>query len=174
MRCQVVVLDEEIGSDFEIDEVGWQVHPAADPSAEFTGLSVYMGLCAEDDLGSVFDDNYIPGTRTLVYQNSSRVMSGSAGDWAMIQLDTPFTYDASEGNLIIEVTWDSCVDHQSFYVYSWDTGAIRSVSNTQAGAPSSPSGSLSSAMARMMLTGNSGGDFTSVTFASVKHALGGE
>lgn len=173
MRYQVVVLDQEIGSDFEINEIGWQVNPAADPSAEFAGLKVYMGLCAEDDLGSVFEENYIEGTRTLVYQSSSKVMSGSPGDWSTLQLDTPYPYYQNDGNLIVEVTWDSCVDHQSFYVYSWDTGAIRAVSSTQAGAPSNPSGSLSSAMARLILTGSSGGAFSSMTFGSVKHSFEG-
>lgn len=168
MRYQVVVLDSEIGSDFEISEIGWQVHPTAAASAEFENMKVYVGLCAEDDLGSVFDENYIEGTRTLVYENPSQVMSGASGDWAALQLDTPYLYDMEAGNLIIEVTWDSCIDHQSFYVHSWDTGAIRAVSNTQIGAPSSPTGSLSSAMARLILTGSSGGSFTSLTFGSVK------
>jgi hypothetical protein len=174
MRYQVVVLSEEIGSEMEVTELGWQVHPAAAPSAEFADLRIYMGLCAEDDLGSVFDDNYIEGTRTLVYQNPSKALSGSSGDWATVELDAPYSYDPSQGNLIIEVTWESCVDHQSFYVYSWDTGAIRAVASTQQGAPSSPSGSLSSAMARLILSGTSGGAFTSATFGLVKSSFAGK
>lgn len=174
MRYQVVVLDEEIGSDFEVTEIGWQVHPTADSSAEFAGMKIYLGLCAEESLGSTYDDNYVEGTRTLVYESSSEVMSGASGEWAKIILDTEYQYDSTEGNLIIEITWDSCVDQKSFYVHSWDTGAIRAVGYTQAGAPSSPTGSLSSAMPRLMLTGTSAGSLTSMTFGGVKNAYNQE
>ena len=170
MRYQVVVLAEEIGSDFEITEIGWQVHPAADVSAEFADMKIYLGLCANESLGSNYEDNYIDGTRTLVYQNPSQVMSGAAGEWAKIILDDEYDYDSTQGNLIIEVTWDSCVDQKSFYVHSWDTGAIRAVGYTQAGAPTHPTGSLSSAIPRLMLTGTSGGALTSMTFGGIKNA----
>lgn len=174
MRYQVVVLDQEIGSDLDVTELGWQVHPVAQNSAEFADLNIYLGLCAEETLGSSFDDNYISGTRTLVYHSDSEVLSGSPEDWSMITLDSPYLYDPAEGNLIIEVTWSSCVDHKSFYVHSWDTGAIRAVGYTQAGAPSQPTGSLSSAMPRLKLTGTSSGSLTSLTFGSVKALCGGK
>jgi len=174
MRYQVVVLDQETGGDFDIEEIGWQVHPSAQNSAEFADLNIYMGLCAGETLGSNFEDNYIPGTRTLVYHSASEVMTGSPGDWAKIVLDNSYFFNAAEGNLIIEVTWDSCVDHKSFYVNSWDTGSIRSVGYTQAGAPTNPTGSLSSAMPRLMLTGTSSGALTSTTFGAVKNLCGGE
>ena len=174
MRYQVVVFDEEIGSDFDVTEIGWQIHPTAATPAEFSGMKVYMGLCADESLGSTFEDNYIAGTRTLVYQNSLEVLSGAAGDWATVTLDDTFQYNSDEGNLVIEVTWDSCVNHKSLYVYSWDTGAIRAVGNTQAGAPSNPTGSLSSAMPRIILTGNAAGNLTSMTFGAVKNVCGQE
>ena len=168
MRYQVVVLDEEIGSDFEISSIAWQKHPAGDASAEFNTVMIYMGLCSEDQLGSIFDDNYISGTRTLVYESSTQVMSGGVDEWVSILLDTDYQYDSSEGNLIIEVTWVSPVDNKSFYCRSWDAGAIRAVGYTQAGAPTQPSGSLSSSLPRLMITGSAGGALESMTFGSVK------
>ena len=101
MRYQVVVLDEEIAMDLNLFELGWQVHPAADPSAEFTEFKVYMGYCASDQLGSVFDDNYVAGSKVLVYDSASQVCSGAAGEWFSIVLDTPFSYVQSSGNLIV-------------------------------------------------------------------------
>ncbi len=169
MRYQVVVLDEEIGSDFEINSLAWQKHPAGDISAEFATLNIYMGLCSEDQLGSTFDDNYISGTRTLVYGSSSQVMSGSPDEWVPILLDTDYQYDSSEGNLIIEVTWVSCVDQKSFYIRSWDAGAIRAVGYTQTGAPTHPTGSLSSALPRLTITGTAQGALETMTFGAVKY-----
>ena len=66
MRYQVVVLDDEIGMDINLTELGWQVHPAADPSAEFADFKVIMGYCASDQLGSTFADNYVPGSIVTV------------------------------------------------------------------------------------------------------------
>ena len=168
MRYQVVVLDEEIGSDFEISSIAWQKHPAGDTSAEFNTLKIYMGLCSEDQLVSVFDDNYISGTRTLVYESSSQVMSGGIDEWVSIVLDTNYQYSSSEGNLIIEVTWVSPVDNKSFYSRSWDAGVIRAVGYTQTGAPTQPTGSLSSSLPRLMITGTAGGALESLTFGAVK------
>ncbi len=168
MRYQVVVLDEEIGSDFDINSIAWQKHPAGDTSAEFNTLKIYMGLCSEDQLASIFDDNYISGTRTLVYESSSQVMSGGIDEWVSILLDTDYQYDSSEGNLIIEVTWVSPVDNKSFYSRSWDAGTIRAVGYTQTGAPTQPTGSLSSSLPRLTITGSAGGALESLTFGAVK------
>lgn len=168
MRHQVVVLDEEIGSDFNIESIAWQAHPAGDDAAEFVTFKVWMGLCGSDQLGSNFDDNYITGTRTLVYESSSEVMSGSPDTWASIPLDTDYLFDAQAGNLIIEVTWESCADLKSFYVRSWDSGTIRAVGYTQVGAPSHPTGSLSSSLPRLMLTGSAQGALETLTFGAVK------
>lgn len=170
MRYQVVVLDEEIGSGFSIEELSLQGHPAGDHSAEFDTVKIYLGLCASDQLGNTFDDNYIDGTRTLVYEASGATFSAEPDAWAAIPLDDAYVYDPSEGNLIIEISWESCVDHQSFYVRSWDTGTIRAVANTQAGAPSNPTGSLSSSLPRLMLTGVSQGALQTLTFGGVKSA----
>jgi hypothetical protein len=167
MRYQVVVLDEEIGIDLNIWEIGWQVHPAAQPSAEFAGFKVYLGYCDSDQLGAVFDDNYVPGSKVLVYDSASQVCSGSPGEWFSIELQTPFSYVQSMGNLIVETQWEAPVDHQSFYTWAWDTGTIRAVANTAAGAPSAPSGSLSSAMSSLMITGQ-GMTLEQSTFGAVK------
>ena len=164
----MVVLDEEIVSDFTIDEISWQVHPSAAPSVEFTGFKIFMGICANDELVATFDDNYIAGTKTLVIDASSKVISGNADEWAALALDTPYEYDAEAGNLVIEVSWEGCADYQSFYTYSWDTGIIRSVVNTVAGAPTNPTGTLSSAMYRLKLTGTISQELTNITFGGVK------
>jgi hypothetical protein len=168
MRYQVVVLDEEIGSDFTIEEISLQGHPAGDHSAEFSTVKIYMGLCASDQLESTFDDNYIDGTKTLVYEASSATFGAEADQWAVIALDDEYIYDSSQGNLIVEITWEYSINHHSFYVRSWDTGTIRAVGYTQAGAPSYPTGSLSSALPRLMLSGTAQGALETLTFGEVK------
>jgi len=170
MRYQVVVLDEEIGSGFTIDEISLQGHPAGDHSAEFSTVKIYMGLCASDQLGSTFDDNYIDGTRMLVYEASTATFAAETDQWSAIALDDQYIYDPSQGNLIVEITWEFSIDHKSFYVRSWDTGTIRAVASTQAGAPSQPTGSLSSALPRLMLTGTAQGSLETLTFGAVKSA----
>jgi hypothetical protein len=171
MRYQVVVLDDEIGMDINLTEIGWQVHPAADPSAEFTDFKVIMGYCSSDQLGATFADNYVPGSIVTVYESSSQICAGSPDDWFTITLDTPFSYVQSEGNLIVEVQWSSPVDGKSFYTWGWDTGTIRAVAYTGAGAPTHPTGSLSSAISRLILTG-SGMPLEHATFASIKACTG--
>ncbi len=153
MRYLVVVLDEEITGNMHITHVGVQVHPAADSTAEFNDLEIYMGNCVSDQLVAIFEDNYVPGTRVQVFDSTVYTLSGLADEWCTIELDTPFDYWTADGNLLIETAWSSPVDFESFYVYSWDTGIIRAVANTSAGAPSAPSGSLSSAMCRLKLVG---------------------
>jgi len=167
MRYLVVALDEEINGNIHITDVGVQVHPAADPSAEFNDVKIYMGYCTSDELVSTFEDNYVEGSRTQVFDSSSHVFTGNSGEWFTIQLDTPFDYWFGQGNLLIEVTWSSPVDSASFYTYGWDTGAIRAVAATAAGAPTTPTGSLSSAMSRLKLVGLFV-DLEPATFADIK------
>jgi len=44
MRYQGVAYDDEIGANFQIEEIAWMVHPPADPSAKFSAFNIYMRL----------------------------------------------------------------------------------------------------------------------------------
>ena len=166
MRYQMAVLDEEIVIDINLDELSWQVHPAADPSAEFADVMVYQGYCASDQLQAVFDDNYIPGTRILVYDSTTQVCSGSADEWFTIVLETPFTYLQADGNLIVEVQWSVPIDGQSFYTWGWDTGTIRSIS----GDYGSSTGTMSSMMVMLRFEGDL--SLTQMTHSAIKALFG--
>jgi hypothetical protein len=161
MRYQVMALDSEIGTAMTIQNLGWQRSAAGgDPSATFTGVKVYMGLCAADELGATFDDNYIEGSRVLVYESASLTVDAGFSEWYTVDLDTPYWYNGND-NLVVEVQWLTGSGTQ--YYYKWETGAARSVKAT---SPAAPSGILSTTMSELQLTGTTSLD--SATFAEVK------
>jgi hypothetical protein len=122
MRYQVVVLDEEIGGATTIDGLSWQKSPYGATTGTFNQFRIYMGYCASDELGTVFDANYISGTKTMVHYASSVTLSAAPEGWDTINLNTPFEYDGSE-NLIIEIQWTGGTG--SFYEYVFDGGPNR-------------------------------------------------
>ena len=103
---------------------------------------------------------------TTVLLNKTGAGNLTLGGGTAINLDA--TVDVDAGNLVIEISWEGCADGQSFYTYSWDTGTIRSLVNTVAGAPSNPTGTMSSAMSRLKLSGTISQKLASITFGSLK------
>lgn len=150
-----------------IESISWQrVEPASgDSAAAFPGFELHMGLCPDDYLGTDFLDNYIPGTRTLVYSSDVLEVTGSPGSWYAIDLQTPFWYDGQE-NLLIELCWTGATG--SFHTFAWNSpGVPRSL---KAPTPDGATGFLSSMMSEIMLEGTAG--LTPSTFARVKILAG--
>jgi hypothetical protein len=158
----VVVLDSEIGTAMDINTLAWKRTPIGDPSATLDEIEIYMGLCATDELGTTFEDNYIPGTKTLVFSSSPFTISADPEEWAEVTLDTPFWYNGSD-NLIIEVTWPN--GSGSFYVYKWSSGSDRSLESGYGGT----TGTLSQDVSHLQLIGDVG--LEPSTFAEVKASL---
>jgi len=158
----VVVFDEEIGDAMTIETISWQRGPAGSSDASFNGFEIYMGLCASDMLGTTFDDNYIPGSRTLVYKTPYLEVSANPDEWIDITLDTPYWYNGVD-NLLIEVLWNS--GSGTVYAYIWNTSGTtpRSVKSA---VSSSPDGFLSPSLSELMLDGPSALDQT--TFGAIK------
>jgi hypothetical protein len=124
MHHQVMMLDEEIGSPLTFESLGWLASPGSNSSANYTNFEIYMGLCDAELLTSNFQNNYIPGSRTLVYSNADLTINAAVGEWFSINLDTPYEYNGTD-NLLIEIIWESGTN--SIYVYKWNTGAVRSL-----------------------------------------------
>jgi len=162
MRYQLVVLDDEIGGSMTVQSIAWQRAPAGASQGMYYVAKIYMGLCASDALSATFEDNWVPGSKTLVLDADTLSLSAAANEWEPVPLDVPFEYDGT-GNLLVEVQWAAANPAYSFYTWKWETGAARSV---KAGSVSSPTGILSTQMSELMLTGTMA--LEADTFAGIK------
>ncbi len=123
----MVVLASEMGDAIEIESFSWKRHVSGDPQGTYNDLKIYMGLGNSSELGLVFDDNYISGTRILVMSSSSyTTTSVGPNEWFDITFDTPFWYNG-EDNLIIEIEWSSAGGIDALYTWHWNGGTNRCV-----------------------------------------------
>jgi len=145
-----------------IDQIGWQRGGASgSATGYYNSFKLYVGLASESELSDTFNDNYIPGTRTLVYTTTTQVMSAGPDEWSIITLDTPFWYNGTD-NLIVELEWIG--GSNMFYTYMWDTGTNRGLMNKS--DVTSPTGTLSTEMSRLMIDGTLALEHE--TFGSIK------
>ncbi len=159
------MLEEEIGGSFTIEDISLRRHSMGSTSAptDLFDFAVYMGLCQEDFLSSTFDDNFVPGTRTLVFSRDSMHVEVDPDELIGIDLDAPYWYDGQD-NLIVEVMWSAGEETgtECVYTWHWNTGAMRCAS----GLYDAASGSLTSIIPWMQLSGQSALDVC--TFGEVK------
>lgn len=113
----MVVLDDEIEDAITIDKIHLKRGPAGEDSTVLNDFKIYMGLCASDTLGMSYDENFVSGTRTLVYSASPFTAKAEIDEWFEIVLDSPYYYNYSD-NLLIEVEWSSGM--HSIYTWQWD------------------------------------------------------
>jgi len=122
----VVVLSGEIGTAMQINSMKWHKNAATLSDAQCEGFSIYLGLCADDQLSnSSYDGNYIAGTKTLVY-STDPLFVNQADEWAEIILDEPYWYNGTD-NLIIEIQWDNATHDNSYYNHEWLAGDNRCI-----------------------------------------------
>ena len=103
IRYQVMAMEEELGEAMTITAVSWQRSYEGDDWGVEYDFELYMGLCQSDDLLPVFDQNYAPGSRRLVYQSDSLYLEAEPWEWITIELQEPFQYSGT-GNLLIELS----------------------------------------------------------------------
>jgi hypothetical protein len=167
----VVVLDSEIGEAFEFDTICLKRHSSGSTSAgtNYDDFQIWVGLTDTDALSPVFEDNFLPGTRTLLFSRDSLYLEAEPNAWIPFELDTPYWYGGSH-NLIIEVLWSGGeeIGSECVYTWQWNTGTMRCAS----GPFSSSSGSLTSVIPLLQLVGEASLD--SATFAEVKAEFSGE
>ncbi len=158
--------DDEIGIPLLIESISWKKTTTGTPSASLDDFKIYMGYCATDELGTVFDDNYVPGTKTLVFQADPFSLSGDQDQWMPVDLDASFVYDNTE-NLIVDIEWSD--GSGTVYVYHWDSGTERSLSSDYG----SPSGVVQTIVAHMQLIGTEIA-IEETTFGGLKAFLGSQ
>jgi hypothetical protein len=125
LHYQVVVLDSDINNAIQIESVSWKRSPIGVDAATFVDFKIYMGYSTNDQLSGTFLDNYMPGTRTLVFSRPNYpVVAGGPGNWFTTTLDTPFWYSGTN-NLLIEFEWSD--GEGSIYAYHWNAGTDRAV-----------------------------------------------
>lgn len=145
-----------------IGEIAWQRGGSSgSPQGVYNSFKIYMGLSSSDELTNNFEDNYLPGSRTLVYATSSQTMTAQPDAWMTISLDAPFEYNGTD-NLIVEIMWAG--GSNMFYTYMWETGATRGLMNKS--DIGSPTGTLYSSMSELMFIPAS--SLEQHTFASIK------
>lgn len=154
------MLDSEIGNAITIQDLDWKRAPSGTSTATFNNFKIYMGYSTLDVLGNTFLNNYISGSRTLVFSRSSYTVNADANQWFTTTLDTPFFYNGSN-NLIIEFEWSSGTE--SVYIWHWPTGSIRGISGPY-GSPDADESEPN--IPHLRLSGTL--DMGSATFAEIK------
>ncbi len=161
-RYQVIALAEEMTGPMTIGEISWQRGgDAGSAQGTYNSFKLYMGVSGSSELTDTFADNYLPGTRTLVYSTSSQIMSAQPDGWMTISLETPFEYNGTD-NLIVELEWSGGAN--MFYTYMWETGTTRGLMNKL--SLGSPIGTLYTTMSQLMFSSVS--SLEQHTFAGIK------
>jgi hypothetical protein len=158
----VIALASEMDGPMTIGEIAWQ-RGGSSGSAQgtYNSFKIHMGLADSNELTDSFEDNYLPGSRTMVYATSSQTMTAQPDGWMSITLETPFEYNGTD-NLIVEIEWFGGAN--MFYTYMWDTGSNRGLMNKS--DASSPTGTLYTKMSELMFTPAS--SLEQHTFAAIK------
>ena len=104
-----------------IESIGLQRSDFGDSlaSASLEHFEIYMGLYDEDYLGTGFDDNYIDGSRYLVYSMNPWTATVGKNEMITFDLDTPFWYNGND-NLVIEITWSWGELGDHFMTWGWN------------------------------------------------------
>lgn len=140
--------------------------PGETVQGTFYDYEIYMGLAESDMLSPTFTDNWVPGTRQLVFHRDSMTISNSPEEWVDFVLDTPYWYNGQD-NLLVEIMWSSAdTDDSCMYTWHWNTGTIRSIN----GEYSNPTGTMGSLLIMFRFSGTLGQ--TSATFGEIKATLG--
>ncbi len=124
----MVVLDSEIGNAVQIQSISFKRSTFGVDTATFADLNIYMGHGTADQLNPVFLNNYLPGTRTQVFDSGGIItLTAGMNEWFTINLDTPYWY-SGVNNLIIEFEWPSDEPSEgSLYIWHWQAGTNRAI-----------------------------------------------
>ncbi len=162
MHCLEMVLDDEIGQPYTIRSIGFRRSeiPGSEDYATLYNLEIHAGLTDLNSLVSVYNDNYIPGSRTMLLQADTLVVGAPVGEWYFIDLDIPYEYDNLH-NLLLEFETDGLDWEQ--YLYMWPTDEYRMVR----GHPGVPTGYRFKRCNHMILSDNLS-EFKVCTFGTIK------
>ena len=161
MHCLEIVLGSEIAQPMTITRIGLK-SSSSDETTNYN-LQIHAGITDYQAVVPVFDENYISGSRQLVFQADTIVLSAQAGDWFFIEFDEPFVYDGQH-NLILE--FESENTGNAFYPFAW----VSYESRTLVAYGGSTSGDESNECNHMILSDDVQ-DLHACTWGSVKHDM---
>ena len=153
-----------MGGAMTIEQISWCSFGSPGLDGIYLNAEIHLGLCASDQLGSVFDDNFIPGTKTLVLYADSLITDVGPDSWFTVAFDQPYEYSGEE-NLIIDIYHEPGMNGR--HSWSWTAG-----SNRAAGTYSPPwtQGGRYNLVPCMIIEGSLALDNT--TFGRIKVILG--
>jgi hypothetical protein len=158
-----VAYSTEIGTSFCIESFAFKNWGVSN-FLTINDFEVYMGYTDNELLVPVFEDNYLPGTRTLVLQEANITYNAEPGEWCVIELDTPFSYTTGH-HLILEFQFSG--GSSGMHNYLWPTPEGRALTATYQAV----SGYLMDDMIHLLLTGMAQSLDTD-TFGAIKVLLG--
>ncbi len=152
-----------MGSAIEIESISFKV--VSGEKVFLEEFQIYLGHSSLDELEPEFDDNYISGTKTRVFNQSDVwLYSPGPGEWMTIELEDSFWYNGSD-NLLVDFAWPS--GESAIYVMGWsDSDVDRSVN----GEYDNPIGTQSPES--LLLRFNGTLSLEPATFGSIKATLG--
>ncbi len=157
-----------MGGAFEFDTICLKrFSSGSTPAATaYENFQIWAGLTDDDVLSAVFDENFLPGTRTLLFDRDSLYLEAEPDTWIPFDLDTPYWYGGSD-NLVIEILWSHGEElgSECVYTWQWNTGQMRCAS----GQYTASSGSLTSVIPLLQFIGES--SLQESTFAEVKSSF---
>ncbi len=126
LRYQVLLLDSDVGTAATIGSISFKRSPiGGEGYVEFDLFRIYVARCNADQLSEQFDQNWIDGTRVLVYDHSDvTITAGGTDEWFEVPFDTPYFFPGAD-NLLIEFEWAGGA--HSIYNWGWNAGTARSV-----------------------------------------------
>jgi hypothetical protein len=132
-------------------------------STLYNDFEISMGICSEDTLGTIFANNYAPGTKKQVFFDDSLLVEVNPDGEITIPLDDTY-YLPAGSNLLMEISWNGCQENgDPIYLWNWQTDHQRAVAGSYASAGATK---FSTSVPWMILNG--GQALQSVTWAEIK------
>jgi hypothetical protein len=160
-----------MGGAFTINTINLKRHSSGSTSAgtNYADFSIWAGLTDADVLSTSFEENFLPGTRTLLFSRDSLYLEAEPNAWIPFELDTPYWYGGSH-NLIVEILWSDGeeIGTECVYTWQWNTGTMRCAS----GPFGASSGSQTSVIPLLQFEGEQA--LNGSTFAEVKASFQAE
>jgi len=162
LRDQILIPSDSLGGAMEISSIAFLTETGS--VASFSRFVIHMGITDMTELSETFENNWMTGTKTSVYDHTDVTFnSPGVNQWMVIDLDTPFWYNG-EDNLVMEFSWPSGSDVVMIWAWITEGG-----SSLFAGWEE-PTGDLMQECLVMRLEGTL--SLTADTFGAIKATLG--
>ncbi len=160
----MVVLSEELEGDLELEQLTFAMYDSGGAgSTLYRDFEISMGICQEDTLGTIFMNNYAPGTKQQVFFQDSLLVEVLPDQEITITLNN--TFHVPEGsNLLMEISWNGCEENgDAIYLWNWQTDHQRAIAGSYSSAGATK---FSESVPWMILNGSQA--LQPVTWAQIK------